>query len=154
MNPPTKETIAMKKIDLKTNMFFNVSCFGSSVANTQTFDSFVSQVSKDKMAPKLSTLKRPSAAMKVKDKPKSPKVPRKPEMADESPATEKPEVAAVPEAEQAAGSTRVEKPVVAHKGKDAAKPEKGSGGGTVLRQPQFLGKLEAKRLFLTHTSAR
>ena len=47
-------------------------------------------------------------------------------MADESLAPEKQEVAAVPEAEQAAGSTRVEKPVVAHKGKDIAKPEKGS----------------------------
>lgn len=76
------------------------------------------------MAPKLSTLKRPAAALSIKSEPKSPKQPKnQPEMAPEAPPPEKPEVAAVEEAEEPAGSTGAEKPVVASAKKK--KPKKG-----------------------------
>ena len=69
------------------------------------------------MAPKLSTLKRPAAALSIKTEPKSPKVPRKPAVAAVPEAEEKPEVAAVPEAE--------EKPEVASMEKKKPKSRKG-----------------------------
>ena len=67
------------------------------------------------MAPKLSTLKRPAAALSIKTEPKSPKVLRKPAVAAVPEAEEKPEVDAVPEAE--------EKPEVAAVPEAEEKPE-------------------------------